>query len=436
MAKDKKFRYQVATPDGRRLGGTIDASSKKQVRDYLVRERGFRPIMIVEEKQPTQLERYFDRFRSISTKDVSHFTRSLAVMLDAGIPQIQALQAAGSRSQNPKFKEIVSEIASEAQMGVPMHEAFAKYPRIFTREYVAMIRAGEEAGEIDKAVANAALQYERTMKVVRAIKGAMMYPKFVAIFAYVIISGLLLYMVPKFAGLFQQIVGQLGSSGGDARLPALTRAIVSISQIEYPPAGPAGHTLGWWAQVLVRTMMIPLAFVIWKRIWIVLRAKDNVRVKWDAFKLRAPRVGSLVEKIALARFARTFSALLRSGVAQLDALEITADATGNLVVGREIMEARELIFNGVPIADAFASAKHFDSMTRQFLETGDEAGDIAGMMEKLAEEYEDDVDQTIKGLTTLIEPLLMVMVGMVVGVVIISLYLPIFKMTSLVGNQA
>lgn len=436
MAKEKKFRYQVATQDGRRLAGVIDAASKKAARDYFVRERGMRVIMVVEEKQPTQLEKYFDRFRTITTKDVSHFTRSLAVMLDAGIPTINALQAAGQRSQNPKFRETLAEVASEAQLGVPLHEVFAKYPKIFSREYIAMIRAGEEAGNLEHAVAQAALQYERTMKVVRAVKGAMMYPKFVAFFAYIIISGLLLYMVPKFAGIFQQIVQQLGSSGGNANLPTLTQYVVDVSHIMYPQPGPQGHTMGWWAQVLIRTAMVPLAFMIWKRVWIVLRSKENIRIKWDMFKLKAPRIGTLVEKIALARFARTFAALLTSGVPQLDALEITAEATGNLVIAREILEARELIFNGVPISDAFAGAKHFDAMTRQFLETGDESGDIQGMMEKLAEEYEDDVDQTIKGLTTLIEPLLMVMVGMVVGVVIISLYLPIFKMTQLVGNNA
>jgi len=422
------FNYIALDKDGKRRPGRITAPSKE---DALVklREENLNPLTVEPVKEQVNVEDVFARFQGIKPDSLVYFTRQLATMIDSGMPPIRALAALEEQEENPKFKQIISEIIAKVEAGSMMHEAFAEYPEVFERLYVAMLRAGEESGSLPQALKELANQLEKNARLRKAIKSAMMYPKVILGVAFLILSGLLMTIVPRFAELFEEIVSSTHNPDSgtppDTSLPALTEFVVKISHLLYPDRE---RDLMWWGEVGLRFLILFLViFGIRKLIRYVLR-QEGPRRKWDAFKLRAPmRIGPLVQKIVVARFSRTYSSLLSAGVTAPEALEIVADTAGNVLIGEAVLKAREQIMAGSTIAEPLARSEVFPAVVVQMVEVGEETGQLEQMLAKVADFFEEEVDMAIKGLTSLIEPLMILGVGGMIGVVIIAVYLPLFS---------
>jgi type IV pilus assembly protein PilC len=282
----------------------------------------------------------------------------------------------------------------------------ARHPKIFTRLYVAMVEAGEAAGILDQVLDRVAFQIEKETQIRRRVKGAMLYPTMVMTFATLVLIGMLMFLVPVFVKIFAQLGGQL---------PTLTQYVVDASNVL------RGHPY--------IVLLIPggvWGFKRWKR-------TEHGRQLWDRFKLRVPmKIGDVVLKVTMARFSRTLSTLVAAGVDIIKALEITAQTSGNWVVETALDNVRARVHEGVPIAQPLIEDPVFPPMVSQMVKIGEETGELEKMLGKIADFYEDEVDASIATLTSIIEPLMMIMVGLMVGVIIIAMYLPMFKMLSLV----
>jgi len=302
---------------------------------------------------------------------------------------------------------VIRELRADVEGGLLLSQAMARHPKVFSRLYVAMVEAGEAAGILDTVLDRVAFQIEKETQIKRRVKGAMIYPTMVLIFATLVLIGMLLFLVPVFIKIFDQL-------GGD--LPKLTQIVVGASEFlrhKYYIVFPAGFGLIYGIRKLKRT--------------------ERGRQVWDRTKLRIPmRIGDTVRKITMARFSRTLSTLVAAGVDIIKSLEITGQTAGNWVVEEALAGVREKVHQGVPIAQPLVESPVFPPMVSQMVKIGEETGELEKMLGKIADFYEDEVDAAIQSLTSIIEPLMMILVGMMVGVIIISMYLPMFKLLSLV----
>ena len=288
-----------------------------------------------------------------------------------------------------------------------LSEAMAKHPRVFDRLYIAMVETGEAAGILDKVLDRVAFQIEKETKIKRRVKGAMLYPTIVLTFASIVLAGMLMFLVPIFTKIFTQLNGDL---------PTLTQYVVTASNL----------LRSYWFVIFPSIGAAIYGFRRWKQ-------SAGGRRIWDSLKLRMPmKIGDTVRKVTLARFSRTLSTLVSAGVDIIRALEITAATAGNWVIEQSLLEVRERVHDGVPISTPLAEDPAFPAMVAHMVKVGEETGELDKMLGKVADFYEDEVDTAIQTLTSIIEPVMMICVGMVVGVIIISMYLPMFKMLSLV----
>jgi type IV pilus assembly protein PilC len=302
---------------------------------------------------------------------------------------------------------VIKEIRGDVEGGLLLSQALARHPKIFTRLYVSMVEAGEAAGILDQVLDRVAFQIEKETQIKRRIKGAMIYPTMVLIFAFLVLTGMLLFLVPIFVKIFAQLGGQL---------PTLTQWVVGASNI---------MRNDWY-------IIFP---ALGLSIWGIKRFKKTERGRqlWDKIKLRIPmKIGDTVLKVTMARFSRTLSTLVAAGVDIIKALEITGQTSGNWVVEEALVSVRARVHEGVPIATPLIENDVFPPMVAQMVKIGEETGELEKMLAKIADFYEDEVDAAVQSLTSIIEPLMMIMVGAMVGVIIISMYLPMFKMLSLV----
>jgi type IV pilus assembly protein PilC len=337
-----------------------------------------------------------------------------------------------------------------------MHEAFGQHPEVFTKLYTSMLRAGEESGNLANALNELAIQLEKALRLRRAVKAAAYYPIIMGCVAFVVISILLILIVPEFAKLFVQTVHETevknpltGKYPHSTALPLPTQIVFKLSQVLYPNKG--GPTLapitfgslGFWFiqfhpfsigaifRIFFTASFLYGAFRVAKR---VLR-EEGPRAKWDYFKLNAPmRIGPLIQKIVVARFARTFASLLRSGVPAQEAMEIVADTAGNSVVALAVLEARTRMLAGSNIAEPLARSGVFPSMVTRMIEVGEETGQLEHMLIKVAEFFEEEVEMAVKALVSLVEPIMILVIGICIGFIIISCYLPMFDLYNLVGT--
>jgi type IV pilus assembly protein PilC len=282
-----------------------------------------------------------------------------------------------------------------------------RHPKVFSRLYVSMVEAGEAAGILDQVLDRVAFQIERETKIKSRVKGAMMYPLMVFGFATLVLIAMLMFLVPVFTGIFTQLGGEL---------PTLTQWVVKASDV----------LKGYWFVVFPLLVGSVFGFKRWKR-------TPAGKARWDAFTLKVPmKIGDVVLKVAMARFSRTLSTLITSGVDIIKALEITGQVSGNAVVERALHGVRDRVHEGVPIAQPLIEDPVFPPMVAQMVKVGEETGELDKMLGKIADFYEEEVDASISALTSIIEPIMMIGVGMMVGVIIVSMYLPMFKMLTLV----
>ncbi len=345
-------------------------------------------------------------FGGIRTKDISVFTRQFATMISAGLPLVQCLQALGQQAERRRFQEIIGRVAADVEGGATLSEAMARHPKVFDELYVNLVHVGEVGGVLDAMLARLAVYLEKADALRHRVKSAMIYPILVITIAIGVVSFLLVFVIPIFAAFFEK-------SG--VPLPAPTAFVIGLSKL---------LTRFWWL-ILGGAIGGGYLFRSWYR-------TDAGRVTVDQFLLRAPIFGVLLRKIAVARFTRTLSALVSGGVPILDALRITAKTSGNRIVENAVMAARERVTAGQTLAEPLRQSKVFPAMVVQMVSVGEQTGALDNMLAKVADYYEDEVDVAVSGLTALLEPILIVFLGVVVGGIVIAMYLPIFQVVTLV----
>jgi type IV pilus assembly protein PilC len=403
------FRWQGVSARGEVLTGEMEAPTRDAV---LVRLRSQRiqplPAKVKEKNKGLNREINIPGFgESIKPRDVVIFTRQLATMIDAGLPIVQCLDVLGTQSPNKKLRTVIRQIKDEVEAGSTFTDALRKHPKLFDDLYVNMVAAGEVAGILDTILHRLAGYTEKAMKLKSKIKGAMIYPATIVTVAVGVTAILLVFVIPVFAELF--------SSFGQA-LPAPTQFTINLSNF----------TVAYFKYMV--GVLIALG-VVCRQVY----RTEGGRLSFDHFFLQLPVFGDLVRKSAVARFTRTLSTLVSSGVPILDALAITARTAGNKVVERAVLATRVSISEGRTIAEPLTQSKVFPPMVCQMIAVGEATGALDSMLQKIADFYEDEVDNAVANLTALMEPLVILFLGVVIGGLVISMYLPIFKLGSVMG---
>ncbi len=346
-------------------------------------------------------------FKKIKPKSLQIFSRQFATMIDAGLSVVAALVILEEQTEDQYLTVVIRELRADVEGGLLLSQAMNRHPKVFSRLFVSMIEAGEAAGILDQVLDRMAFQIERETKLKSRVKGAMMYPMMVMIFATLVLTGMLLFLVPFFTKIFATLGG---------KLPTLTLYVVALSNF---------IKADWWLIILVG-IFGTFGFKRWRK-------TEHGKRNWDTFKLRLPmKVGDVVLKVTMARFSRTFSTLVAAGVDIIKSIEITAQTAGNWKVEHALIAAKQRVHEGVPISQPLIEDPVFPPMVSQMIKVGEETGELDKMLGKIADFYEEEVDASIETLTSIIEPLMMIGVGMMVGVIIISMYLPMFKMLTLV----
>lgn len=344
--------------------------------------------------------------RKIRLKELSIFTRQVSAMLSAGMPLVQTLTAMEAQTSDKNFRPVIAGIRARVEGGAMYSEALAYYPTVFDELYISMMRAGEVGGILPDTCARVASFLEASNKLRAKVKSAMMYPSVVIVVALGLSTALIMFVVPVFVQMFADF---------DADLPGLTAALLKFSDM----------LKSYW---YIFTILI--VGTVWgiKRIYKTDKGQYNI----DKFKLRFPILGELATKLAVSRFASTFAQLMHSGVQIIESLEIVGLATGNRVIGDSLFEARKTIEEGQPLSSALESNPFYPRMLVHMLSAGEKTGQVEEMMDKVAEFYETEVETMVNGLTSMIEPLLMVFVGAIIGTIVVAMFLPIFKMSEIV----
>ena len=398
------YSYSAINADGLELTGELHAPDLSGAREQL-RIRGLLASRL-DELPSAGDQSARNVFKKVKPKTLQIFSRQFATMIEAGLNVVQALVILEEQTEDRYFAAVVRELRADVEGGLLLSQAMIRHPKIFDRLFVSMVEAGEAAGILDEVLDRVALHIEKATQIKRRVKGAMLYPLMVLSFASLVLTGLLLFLVPVFVNIFSQL-------GGD--LPKLTQYVVSVSDllkhrfyIVFPGIG--GLIFG---------------FRKWKK-------TEAGRKQWDRFKLKVPKIGPVVLKVTMARFSRTLSTLVSAGVDIIQALEITGQTAGNWMVENALGDVRAKVHEGVPIAQPLVDNAIFPPMVSQMVKIGEETGELEKMLGKIADFYEDEVDAAISSLTSIVEPLMMILVGMMVGVIVIAMYLPMFRMLSLV----
>jgi type IV pilus assembly protein PilC len=398
------YAYTAINASGLELDGEVNAPDAGAAREAL-RQRGLVALSLDEQAAASQGLGL--AIKKVKPKSLQVFSRQFATMIEAGLNVVTALVILEEQTEDKKLAKVITELRADVEGGLLLSEAMARHPRIFSRLFISMVEAGEAAGILDVVLDRVAFQIEKETRIKRRVKGAMMYPLMVMGFATLVLIGMLMFLVPIFVDIFAEL-------GGD--LPMLTQIVVNLSDI-------------------LRNYYFIVFPVMGAMIYGFFRLKktDRGRRVWDAFRMRIPfGVGAIVVKVGMARFSRTLSTLVAAGVDIIGSLEITGSTAGNSLIEDATAVVRERVHQGVPIAVPLEDEKIFPPMVSQMVRVGEETGELEKMLAKIADFYEDEVDSSIATLTSVIEPLMMIGVGMVVGVIIISMYMPMFKLLTLI----
>lgn len=405
-----QFTY-TATKDGRTIHGSTSAATKEAAIANL-RKQGIVPLVMKPEKRGKAGIPGFKFGKKVKVKDLAIFTRQLSTMVSAGVPLNRALHTLEDQTKNAYFKKVVSGVAKDVEGGTQLAEAFKKYPDVFSDVYVNMVRAGEAGGILDEILKRLSLQIERDASIRKKIRSAMAYPVVILTVTVVAFFGIMIFIIPKLS----KIIKDLG--GEDASLPIYTQVMLNISTFLQHYAIP-----------------IIISFVVIVTLTRRYIKTPKGRYQFDNLLLRIPFINTVIIKVAVARFARTFASLMSSGVSVLDALEVTGGAIGNKVIEKELQEAAKEVKNGKQLSEPLSKSKHIPAIVPQMLATGEESGQVDTILVKVADFYEEEVSTTIDGLASVIEPLMIIVLGVLVGVIAASVMGPIANLSKNVGNQ-
>ncbi len=400
------FQWEGKNRQGAVQKGEISAASKDEVLALLKRQN-IQPINVVAKEK--QLRLSFGA-QKVDDKDKVIFTRQLATMIDAGLPLVQCLDILGSQTENKTLGKVVTQVRTDVEGGSTFAEALKKHPKVYDNLYVNMVAAGEAGGILDTILQRLATYMEKLSKIKRQIKSAMIYPAVILFVAVAVVALLLVVVVPMLAGMFASM-GQL--------LPLPTRIVIAISNFLKSLGGVAlvGCLVG-----------IFIGLKQWRKTEGGLKATD-------AIALKIPVMGTLIQKVAVAKFTRTLGTLLSSGVPILEGLLIVSRTSGNKIVEEGILHTRQSVSEGKTLAEPLAAVKVFPPMVVQMIAVGEATGALDNMLNKIADFYDEEVDSAVAALTSLLEPMLMIFLGTTVGFVIVAMYMPIFQMGSLAGGK-
>ena len=401
-----KFVWEGKTRAGGTTTGELDAPNEAFVLAQLRRQQ----IVPVKVKQKAKALGFkMPGFgKKVTQKELAIFTRQFATMIDAGLPLVQCLDILGMQQTNQAFKSVVLKVKEDVESGSTFADALLKHPKVFDELFVNLVAAGEVGGILDTILSRLAAYIEKAMKLAKKIKSAMVYPSTILAVAVVVTVVLLLYVIPIFGKMFQDF-GQT--------LPAPTQFVLALS----------GFTRKYFLLVIVVCVLIGVV-IRWYY------GKESGRRNIDRILLKTPVLGSLLQRIAVARFARTLGTMVSSGVPILEGMDIVAKSAGNKVIEEAITKARRSISEGKTIADPLAESKVFPIMVTQMVAVGEATGALDTMLNKIADFYDDEVDSAVDALTALLEPILMIFLGVVIGGLVIAMYLPIFKLAGVVGG--
>ncbi len=399
MVKEVPFVWEGVDKTGKKIKGEMLAGGEAMVRQILRRQG----ITVQKVRKQSALA----RSKSITEKDVTLFTRQLATMLKAGVPLLQAFDIAARSHANPALQRLLGEIKSDVEAGTSMSQAFRKHPKYFDGLYCNLVYAGEQAGILDGVLDRIATYKEKMLALKGKIKSALFYPVIVIVIAFLITAGIMLFVIPAFKDLY-------GQSRAD--LPALTSLVLYISDV----------FTAWWHVIFGGIIAVIVGS------FQALRRSPKLRALVDKWSLQVPVFGPLIEKATVARWSRTFSSMFAAGVPMVEALDSVAGAAGNAVFAEATQKIRNDVATGASLAASLQSAKIFPNMLIQMVAIGEESGSLDTMLTKVADYYEREVDDAVAGLSSLMEPMIMVILGTIIGTIVIAMYLPIFKMGNVV----
>ncbi len=393
------FVFKAMDLAGVAAQGEVDAQSKQDVADQL-KQRGLVVLDIASKYRSRELN--VELFARVKPVDLAVATRQLSTMVSSGVTILRALSVLEVQTESKLLQTTLADVRRDVEAGLLLSAALERYPKVFSPLFVSMVKAGEAGGVLENALMRVADQLEKDAALRRQVRGAMIYPILVISFAVLVLLALVTFLIPVFQGVFKQFGGNL---------PTLTQFMVNFSSI-------IRHQ---WYLVILSLVGSVGAFIYWKR-------SKRGRAQWDAFKLRVPmKIGDVVQKVAIARWSRTLSSLVSAGVPIMQALEITGRTAGNTVIERSMDAVIASVKSGGTIAAPLRQSRAFPPMVSHMVGVGEETGALDHMLAKLAEFYEEEVDAAIKSLTSILEPAMIIMVGGIVGVIVISMYLPLFN---------
>ncbi len=400
------YLYHARDAHGALKTGEISATSEEQAAEMLREHQLILTKLSPKKESSLDLARSLSIFKRVSMKDRVIFTRQLSTMVKSGLPIVQALHILSEQTSNKYFQETIQTIAQDIEGGASFSTALAKYPSLFDKVYINMARSGEASGQLDDILNRLATQQEKSYQLAKKVRGALMYPGFVLVAMVAATILMMIVVIPPLKTIF---------SDAGAKLPFATRMLIALSD----------SLLAFWYAYIVGAV----AAVFGLRYY--LRTKSGAAT-WDRLKLKVPIFGPLFQKIYVARFARTLASLIAGGVPILEALDIVADSVGNTVYRNAIKKAAKDVESGVPLSQPIRANPAFPAMVPQMISVGEQTGKMDAVLEKLANFFEDEVDTMVKNLSTLLEPMLMVVMGVGVGGLMVAILMPIYSLGNVI----
>lgn len=402
------YQYKARQQTGAQKSGTMNALSLKSVADRLKRE-GLIVLEINELKEPPSLWDKFNPFKPrVKSKDLVIFSRQLATLINSGVPLVQGLAILSAQIESKAFKQVIESLKEEIESGLSIHEAMKKHPEAFGELYISMVRAGELGGVLDVTLDRLSSYLEAAEDLKHKVKSAMIYPAAVMTIAIGVVIFLLVFIIPKFKAIFESF---------GAQLPLPTRVLLAFSEIV---------SKYFWT--------LPIVVIGTWQAFTYYRKKEEGAKKIDAYLLKLPLFGPLLRKVAVAKFSRTLATLTKSGVNILEALEAVAKISGNKIIENALLDTKKAVQEGQRLIEPLKKSHVFPPMVIQMIAIGEESGNLDQMLNKVADFYDSEIDAAVKGLTSLIEPLVIVFLGLVVGGIVIAMFFPMFEIAQVASE--
>jgi type IV pilus assembly protein PilC len=414
MAGANTFAFRAMDVAGAATAGEVEAESKAQVSEQL-RQRGLIVLDVSEKREPFAIEDLFNRWKGIDVRELAVFSRQFATLVASGMPMLRTLHTLEQQTQDDRIRDAVAGVRADVEAGSTLEQAMERHPEVFDRLYRAMVRSGEQSGRLEDALDRVAFQVEKADALRRQVKSALMYPALVFGFASMALIGIVAFVIPVFAKVFEELAEE--HPGESAALPLPTQVCVNASNA----------ITGYWFILFPALAALVVGFFRWKR-------TDRGKEMWDRFKLRLPaNIGDVIQKVALARWSRTFAGSVSAGVPMLQSIKLTGETAGNVVVEQAMEDVYASVKRGGSLAGPVERNPIFPPMVGHMVAVGEETGQLEHMLSKIADFYETEVDAKVKALTSLIEPIMILFVGGVVGFIVIAMYLPIFSLYDKIG---